>query len=144
MIPNNLGGVTKTGKGVVYFNGFQQVKDPSTANMPANIAAQSPLFAIADASGKLLFVNGTPGQFPTLPQNFLRGPGLVRLDANLLKRLPITEGKELIVRADAFNLTNTPEFIPPDTNINSTTFGRITNTIANSNRVVVLSLRFSF
>ena len=50
----------------------------------------------------------------------------------------------LTLRADAFNLTNTPYFTNPDVNINSGTFGRILGTVAGSNRVVTVSGRIEF
>ena len=102
------------------------------------------MLAVTDASGKILFANPQPGQLGTLSQNFLYGPGLFRLDLNLLKRVKLTEKTELQIRADAVNATNTPYFDLPDLNINSNTFGRITGTQPGSNRVFVIGLRLNF
>jgi hypothetical protein len=49
------------------------------------------------------------------------------------------------LRADAINLTNTPQFANPNTDINSTNFGRITTTATGTSpRLVVLQMRVSF
>ena len=57
---------------------------------------------------------------------YLEGPGLVRFDVNLVKRIRISEGTEFEFRADAIDVLNRTNFANPDNNINSTTFGRIT------------------
>ena len=74
---------------------------------------------------------------------YLEGPGTVRLDVNLVKRIRIGERKELEFRADAIDLLNHPNFAKPDTNINSLTFGRIVATNG-GNRLIVLNARISF
>ena len=108
------------------------------------IRAQSILQAITNSSGQLLLANGLPGQMGNLAPNFITGPNLFRIDLNLMKRFKIGDIKELIFRADATNFTNTPQFANPDTNINSPNFGRITDTVAGSNRVIVVGARFTF
>ena len=47
------------------------------------------------------------------------------------------------MKGEAFNLTNTPSFLRGDMDINSATFGRITQVNVPS-RVVQLSLRYEF
>jgi hypothetical protein len=88
--------------------------------------------------------NGLPGQLGNLAPNFITGPRLFRVDLNLMKRFKIGESKEILFRADATNFTNTPQFANPDSNINSPNFGRITDTVVGSNRVIVVGARFSF
>jgi hypothetical protein len=46
-------------------------------------------------------------------------------------------------RCEIFNLTNTPQFYGPQTNINSSTFGQITQQ-ANFSRIFQLGVRFEF
>ena len=66
----------------------------------------------------------------------------MRFDVNLIKRIRFGEGKELQIRADAINILNTPQFGFPQTEINSTNFGRITD--AGGSRNVVVSARLNF
>jgi 23S rRNA-intervening sequence protein len=42
------------------------------------------------------------------------------------------------------HVTNSPLFSNPNTDINSSNFGRITNTLADTNRVIVVGVRFNF
>jgi len=101
------------------------------------------LLSIADTSGKPILVNPQPGQIGTMQTNFLVGPGLFQLDVNLLKRFKINERWAFYLRADAVNAGNHANFSNPDSNINSTTFGRITGTSTDA-RVIVLSGRLNF
>jgi len=73
---------------------------------------------------------------------YLQSPGAFRFDLNLLKRFRLHESLQLELRADAINVLNSPVWGDPDTNINSTTFGRITTAIGN--RIIVLSGRINF
>jgi hypothetical protein len=74
------------------------------------------------------------------PTQFL-GPGFRRLDFSLFKQFRLTERTKLEFRAEAFNLTNTPNFSPPGFNGNGvvaapgsldytspSSFGKITST----------------
>ncbi len=142
---NSVGGVQRVANGVVYLPDLRQIPDPSIASISsATIRGISTLRAITDANGNILLRNPLPGEFGTLAQGYLKGPGLFRLDFNLLKRIKFTERVALTLRADAFNLTNTPYFTNPDVNINSGTFGRILGTVAGSNRVVTVTGRIEF
>ena len=100
--------------------------------------------ALADANGNIIAADARPGNLGNLSQNFLTGPGVFRLDLNLIKRIAFTEQKEIVIRADALNATNHTIFLNPDTNISATTFGRISGTAPGTNRIVALSARFNF
>jgi hypothetical protein len=141
---NSTGVAERTNNGVVYFSGLSQVPDPSIANITTlqGIRGRSTMLAVADASGRLLLVNPEPGQLGTLAPRFLEGPGSFRLDLNLIKRIRISESKELHLRADAINFTNSPQFGNPDANINSLNFGRISG--AGGSRIVVVGMRLNF
>jgi len=143
-LPKNTGEVKRTNNGVTYFDGLRQVPDPAIANLtPLQLLnTRSDLKAIADSSGNIIAVNPAPGTLGSLSQTFLEGPGAFRLDVNLIKTFSLREGKELQFRGDAINLLNSPQFDNPDTNINSTSFGRIIS--AGGNRVIVLSARINF
>jgi len=137
------GAVQRVGNGVVYFSGYQHVVDPCVAQITTlqNLQSRSTLRAIADASGKLLLVNGQPGQLG-MQQNMLRGPGTFRLDVNLIKNISVRERYKIQIRADAINLLNKTQWGNPVTNINSATFGRITT--ATGNRTITFNARIDF
>ena len=143
-LPNSTGRVKKTDNGVVYFDDLKQVPDPVIANLTELqlLNTRSTLKAVTDSSGRLVAVNPSPGALGSLSQTYLEGPGAFRLDVNLQKKIPLREGREFIVRADAFNVLNTPVFGGPNPDINSTTFGRIT--AAFPAREVAISGRFNF
>ncbi len=80
--------------------------------------------------------------FPT-SLNWLRGMGKNQLDANLLRRFSLTERKALELRVDLINALNHVLWDNPNTDINSTNFGRVT-TQWNTPRWIEFQLRFTF
>ena len=72
----------------------------------------------------------------------MRGPGIANTDFSLFKSYALEHFKAQF-RAEVFNLTNTPQFYGPVTNINSSTFGQITQQ-ANFSRIIQLGVRFEF
>jgi hypothetical protein len=143
-LPKSVGKVQRTDNGVVYFGELKQVPDPAISRLtPLQLLnTRSTLKAIADGSGNIIAVNPSPGQLGSLSQTYLEGPGEFRFDGNLLKKIPFGEGKEIVLRGDAVNVLNSPIFFGVDTDINSTSFGRINNAIGN--RIVLLSARINF
>jgi hypothetical protein len=156
-LPSDLGSVTKTGTGVTYFAGLQQITDPSVNNLTTlqTLRSSSTLKAIT-YNGNVLFENPAPGTMGTLASySSLNGPRLFDLDMDLLKRFRVKERYLVDFRVDAIGITNTPHFSNPNTNIDSTSFGQITDTgggfvqpgqpvFFEGNRVIVANLRISF
>ncbi len=139
-------GIDKVGNGVVYFPGATQITDPSVAGIAAgaangNLQALSTLKAIA-FNGTTSLINAAPGTVGSLAYGSLNGPSGFQLDFNLQKRFRITERFNLEFRATAENLTNTPIFNAPTTNIQSTAFGHITSDAGP--RIIVGQLRLNF
>lgn len=139
-------GVQKVGNGVIYFPGATQITDPQVAGIASgaangNLQALSALKAIA-INGTTALVNATPGNMGALAYGTVSGPNGIRLDFNVLKRIKLTERFQLEFRGTAENLTNTPIFGAPQTNINTATFGHIT--AAGSPRIIVGQLRLYF
>ena len=64
-------------------------------------------------------------------------------DFSLFKIYTFVEKVKAQFRVEVFNLTNTPQFYGPQTNLNSTTFGKITQQ-ANFSRIFQLGVRFEF
>jgi hypothetical protein len=146
-LPKSTGHVKRTDNGVVYFDSLQQLKDPAIGNLTASqsLNRRSTLKAIADSTGRIIAVNPDPGTIGTLSSTYLQGPGYFRFDVNLIKKIQIRENKEFVMRGDAINVLNTPAFDNPVTDINSTDFGRITQTSPVSNpRIIAVSLRLNF
>jgi Carboxypeptidase regulatory-like domain len=75
--------------------------------------------------------------------NWLRGHGKNQFDANLLRRFQITEKKELEFRLDLLNALNHVNWANPNTDIDSSNFGRVT-TQENTPRWIQFQLRLLF
>jgi hypothetical protein len=145
--PKSAGQVTKLANGVTLFPGIQQITDPSVAGVSTANALSGSFSnkAITDSQGRLLLANPVPGQVGSLGLTWVEGPAALGFDANLIKRVRITETKEFEFRLDAVNVLNHPVFLaPPSANmsINSASFGRIT--AAGGNRRFVLNARLNF
>jgi hypothetical protein len=72
----------------------------------------------------------------------MRGPGISNIDLSMFKSYTFERFKAQF-RCEVFNLTNTPQFYGPQTNINSSTFGQITSQ-ANFSRIFQLGIRLGF
>jgi len=84
------------------------------------------------------------GTWGTCGVGTARAPGYRNIDAVLSKRFDMGGERYLEVRAEAFNLTNTPSFTFPGRNIaDVNTFGKITNTVSLP-RNVELVVKFFF
>ena len=73
------------------------------------------------------FIRPGPQQFGNAGRNILFGPGTKNLDFSIFKEFFFSEDRRrrLQFRAEFFNLTNTPQFNNPNTNIGSAAVGRI-------------------
>lgn len=91
-----------------------------------------------------------PNTFGNLGRNVLRGPGIFTIDLSLTKKIRITERVNAELRADSFNLTNTPLFDRPNSIFLGAGFGQVTTAAGNQsvrvneNRSFQLSVRVSF
>jgi hypothetical protein len=85
---------------------------------------------------------------------FLRGPGQHNVDLAVERVFPVTETSSFRFRTEFFNLTNTPQFGNPNTILGytdptlvdpsaSTTFGKITSTVANP-RIIQFAAKYVF
>jgi outer membrane receptor protein involved in Fe transport len=71
-------------------------------------------------------VNNALFTFGTLGRNSIRGPGINNWDLSLTKNTTIAEHKSLEFRAEFFNALNHTQFLNPDNQGFSATFGQIT------------------
>jgi hypothetical protein len=97
----------------------------------------------------LLFLDPTPYSAPSARTfgnvgiGTVRGPGMRRFDLSVHKRFPVTESKWFELRAEAFNLTNSPIFSSPASQtITSSLFGQIRS--SQGERNVELAAKFYF
>ncbi len=78
------------------------------------------------------------------PRNPFTGPGTKTLDFSIGKTFLFTERVKGRFTADFFNMFNTPQFSPPDGNINDGNFGKITALRFDSEREIQFGFRVSF
>jgi hypothetical protein len=81
------------------------------------------------------FAQPTGVTFGNTGRNIFSGPGLFAINASLFKNFQIRERFNVELRAETFNLTNTPEFSNPSTSITSSTFGYVTGTLGSGTGV---------
>jgi Carboxypeptidase regulatory-like domain/TonB dependent receptor len=90
------------------------------------------------------------GKFGNLGRNVLHAPHLFDIDASIFRRFPVRERMNLEFRAEAFNLTNTPQYDRPDTTFTNGTFGQVISAngkqsvLVNNSRQLQFSMRLQF
>lgn len=67
----------------------------------------------------LAYAPVTAVRFGNSGLNSLRGPGVVSLDLGLFREFSVTERVKVQFRAESFNVTNTPHFNNPGTNVSN-------------------------
>ncbi len=82
------------------------------------------------------------GTFSTTPRSICCGPGENQWDITVSKRIALSESKYFQFRTDIFNLFNKTQFVNPDGNFRSTTFGQVLQ--ARDPRLVQFALKFYF
>lgn len=95
-------------------------------------------------------ITGT-GALPYLGgrNNQIHGPGFERVNMSLFKRIPTLREEYLELRADVFNVLNTPSYGNPSTTTDATTGGQITGpqtfqSFAPDSRFIQVSAKYSF
>jgi hypothetical protein len=125
--PKDIGAVTPVANGANYFAGFQQITDPfvNSVTNSQTLRSQFANRALADANGNIILANPAPGTVGTLGRTWIEGPGHIKLDVNLVKRIRIDEVKNFEIRVDVIDILNTPYWGNPTVDINSLNFGRM-------------------
>jgi hypothetical protein len=121
------------------FAGFVLQRPNVTAktSLPASQRQPAKFFNTAAFSSAGTYMLGNASRNP------VRGPAYRDGDIALLKHTVIGEGIDAEIRAEIFNLSNTPAFAQPNGSYGSAAFGSITST-ATDPRVVQLALRLSY
>ena len=73
------------------------------------------------------FANPAKGTWGDSGRNILEGPGTKNVDFSFFKNTHITEAKVLQLRAEFFNLFNTPQFNNPAATVTAGTFGKVSS-----------------
>jgi len=85
------------------------------------------------------------GLVGNLRRNAFAGPGTYTWDTSLVKNITIGERVTTQLRAQVYNVTNTPQFQNPNTQIGNGQFGQLLNArVAPPNRELELALRVTF
>jgi hypothetical protein len=91
------------------------------------------------------FAAPATGTFGNLGRNAVRVPGFRNYDLSLFKKFKVRDRWNMELRGEAYNLTNSPHFTSPITNINAANFGeRVSTTNGSFGRQVNLALRVLF
>jgi hypothetical protein len=110
--------------------GETQTADQAGAvSLPKGINVGNPWFSTAS------FTQPAGIRFGSSGRNVLSGPGLFALNAALAKTFHVTERIGAEIRAETFNLTNTPQFSNPSTSLTSSTYGYVTGTLGSGTGV---------
>lgn len=152
-LPSTLSQVQKGNGFVQYFPGLtvKPAPLPDFGGDPT-LAGRFTNMQVVNSSGQAVLTNPDPGTTGNTAYYLpgLRGPSLMGFNASASKIFRITEAKSITLRADAINLLNTPQWgyspnsgtIGITTNIDSTSFGRISS--ASGNRMITFYVRFDF
>jgi Carboxypeptidase regulatory-like domain len=141
------GSVTKGDGFVSYFPTLTTQKAvPTFAADNATLQGVFTNQVVMDASGNTIFQNASPGRIGNMSLNSvgIRGPGMLSFNAAITKSIRFAENKTFSIRADAVNVLNKTQWGNPSTNVNGTTFGRITSVVGNVQRLVTLNARIDF
>jgi hypothetical protein len=95
------------------------------------------------------FANPGTQQWGNSGRNILQGPGTKNVDFSVFKTVPLHEAANLQLRAEFFNLFNTPQFNNPSATVGTSTFGTISSagsptTLQRVSREIQLAAKISF
>ena len=76
-------------------------------------------------------------------RNTFRKGKIANLNASIARTWAVHADWTMLLRAEAINLSNTPQFADPGRSLTSPNFGQITNTL-NDGRTIRFSLRLGF
>jgi hypothetical protein len=116
--------------------GTQRPNLNANPNLPSSQQTTAQFFNTAAFTVAPQFTIGTSSRNP------VRGPNYRNADIALIKRVPFSETKNLELRLEAFNVTNTPPLGAPNAVLGAAGFGSITS--AGDPRVIQLGIKFNF
>jgi len=114
------GDIANTGMAGCCAYGYERlnlVGDPNLSNPTPGEWFNRAAFAVPD-----------PFTFGNLGRHALRGDWFKNFDLSLIRRIPLGEDRRVELRAEAFNVTNTPTFALPVRDFSNANFGRVFGT----------------
>src|SRR5215472_2722626 len=129
--PSNALGSTNTPNltGPIVILGHVQRQDPTTGKfLTCALTDPTCQYFSASSFAQPLPASTTAAAYGTAGRDILRGPGFFDIDAGLLRNFRVTERVNFQFRANAFAVTNTPNFGNPQLNRSAANFGAITAT----------------
>jgi hypothetical protein len=145
VLPSGIGNVHEADGFVEFFQGLSTQRAPlPNFGGNATIAGRFTNQVVVDKSGNIILQNPDPGKAGNLALSLsgIEGPSRLGLDMVVQKRTRIREKTLFTIRADAVNILNRPMWSTPNTDINSTSFGRITT--ATGTRTITINARVDF
>jgi hypothetical protein len=125
--------------------------DPLLCNCPGNTVfanlngGVNPVIASGNSYlNPAAFSAPASGTFGNLGRGAITGQGYRNYNMSLFKNFRVHDHFNLQLRGEAYNLTNTPRFLSPVTNVNSPDFGQNVNTINGFGRQVNVAARLMF
>jgi hypothetical protein len=127
----------------------QVVQSPASCN---NCTRDMGRVQLSSAGRNIFFTPEQQAQFFAPPagelgntgRNFFIGPPLFQLDMTLTKRIHFGEARNLELRVEAQNLTNTPAFDFPTAVVSSSSFGQINGAVVSTSRKMQFAAKFNF
>jgi hypothetical protein len=116
----------------------------SNANRPDQICTgQLSNWSVSEFFNTACYQDPVQGELGNASRTPLYGPGFVNTDLSAVKRFQLKERTDLEFRAEFFNLFNHPQFYAPVTDVDSSNFGQITETV-NNPRLMQFALKLRF
>ena len=126
------------------------VKDPATGDLRSftipkdGTGIVTAPFVVNSSTGAVTLLRNSMPFGGTLGRNTFRGPGLSNTNISLQKHFSLAENTKLEIRGDFINVLNHDNFQNPDSNMNSSTFGRQVLTPITDARQVLIGAKLSF
>ncbi|MET0211611.1 MAG: carboxypeptidase regulatory-like domain-containing protein [Vicinamibacterales bacterium] len=129
---------TNTGNNAGTLNGGDRPNVNGDPNLPASERTVQRWFDTSVFSAADLYTSGTVGL------SLMHGPSQRRLDMSIFKDLSVGGTRRLQLRAEVYNITNTPSFWLPDFNFGSPGFGSISSTGNSIPRQMQFGVKYLF
>jgi len=97
-----------------------------------------------NAEQRAVFFAPPAGELGNTGRNFFTGPSFFQVDFTLGKRIRFDEHRNLELRFEAINATNTPSFDFPTSVISNSAFGSVGGAVVSASRKVQWAAKFNF